>query len=104
MASIKLDWTNPTGATDIVNICVHRFDTDESATYANDTALDAATAEAFAAAAPTVLNLSDATYTYSDGAVSFTDTTAVNGTTYTYGVFSKNAGGYGPGEAQTISA
>ena len=104
MASIKLDWTNPTDATDIEHICVHRFDTDQSATYPNDTPLDAATAAAFATAAPTVLNLSDSSYTYSSGTATFTDDTAVIGTTYTYGVFSKNEGGYGPGEAQTVSA
>jgi hypothetical protein len=100
MANINLAWTNPT-ETDIDNICVHRFDTDQSATYADDTLISATDAAAFAASATTVLNLSDGSYTYSSGAASFTDT--VSAGTYTYGVFSKNQTGYGPGEAQTIT-
>ena len=100
MANINLAWNNPI-ETDIDNICVHRFDTDQSGTYANDTLISATDAAAFATSAPTVLNLSDGSYTYASGASSFTDT--VSAGTYTYGVFSKNQTGYGPGEAQTIT-
>ena len=102
MATIRLTWDNPS-ASDITNICVHRFDTDQSATYPNGSisATDAAT---FAATQTTVLNISDSTYTYSDATgLTFDDTTASLGTTYTYGVFSKNAAGYGPGQASTIT-
>jgi len=100
MANINLAWNNPI-ETDIDNICVHRFDTDQSGTYANDTLISAADAAAFATSAPIVLNQSDVSYTYASGASSFTDT--VSAGTYTYGVFSKNQTGYGPGEAQTIT-
>lgn len=100
MANIQLSWDNP-NATDIDNICVHRFDTDQSSTY--DGSLDATEAAAFTAAQATVLNINDSSYSYSNGAVTFTDTTAATGTTYTYGVFSKNGAGYGPGEAETIT-
>lgn len=99
MANINLAWTNPT-ATDIDNICVHKLSGDHSATYANDTLISAADAATFAAAAGAYIN-QDSTYTYASGPSSFTDT--VSAGTYTYGVFSKNQTGYGPGEAQTIT-
>jgi len=99
MANINLAWTNPT-ETDIDNICVHRLNTDMSATYANDTLISAADAETFAASAGSYIN-TDSTYTYSAGDKTYTDT--VSAGTYTYGVFSKNQTGYGPGEAQTIT-
>jgi len=99
MANINLAWNNPT-ETDIDNICVHRFDTDQSATYANDTLISATDAETFAANAGSHIN-TDSTYTYSAGDKTYTDT--VSAGTYTYGVFSKNQTGYGPGEAQTIT-
>ena len=101
MANINLAWNNPTAATDIDYICVHKLSGDHSATYANDSLISAADAATFATSAPTVLNLSDGSYTYASGASSFTDT--VSAGTYTYGVFSKNQTGYGPGEAQTIT-
>ena len=100
MANIQLSWTNPT-ANDIDYICVHRFDADQSSTY--NGSLDATEATAFAASQTTILNTNDPSYSYSDGAVTFTDTTAATGNTYTYGVFSKNGAGYGPGEAETIT-
>ena len=91
--------------TDIDYICVHRITGDHSATYPGGTLISAADAATFAATAGAVLNSSDATYTYdtAGGAKTFTDSTAANSTTYTYGVFSKNGAGYGPGEAVTIS-
>ena len=98
MANINLAWNNPT-ATDIDNICVHKFSDDQSATYPTGS-LDATEAAAFAAAAGAYIN-QDSTYTYASGPSSFTDT--VSAGTYTYGVFSKNQTGYGPGEAQTIT-
>jgi hypothetical protein len=103
MANINLSWNDPMSKGDIDNICVHRFDTDQSATYA-DGSLDATEAAAFAAATSTIVNVSDATYTYNTagGAKTFADS-VTNGGTYTYGVFSKNGAGYGPGEAVTIS-
>lgn len=103
MANINLSWNDPASKTDIDYICVHRITGDQSATY--NGAVSAADAATFAATAGAVLNSSDATYTYdtAGGAKTFTDSTAANSTTYTYGVFSKNGAGYGPGEAVTIS-
>jgi len=100
MANINLAWNNPT-ATDIDNICVHKFSDDQSATYPTGS-LDATEAAAFAAAAGAYIN-QDATYTYSAGAKTYTDSTASSSGTHTYGVFSKNGSGYGPGEAVTIT-
>ena len=100
MANINLSWTNPT-ANDIDNICVHKFSDDQSATYPDGT-ISAADAATFAAAAGAYIN-QDATYTYSAGAQTYTDCTATNTGTHTYGVFSKNGAGYGPGEAVTIT-
>ena len=104
MANINLSWTDPASAGDIDYICVHRITGDQSATYP-DGAVSAADAATFAATAGAVLNSSDATYTYdtAGGLKAFTDSTAANSTTYTYGVFSKNGAGYGPGAAVTIS-
>ena len=100
MANINLTWNNP-DETDIDNICVHRFNFDQSAIYANDTLISAADATTFVSSCPTVLNAADGSYNYAAGTSSFTDT--VSAGTYTYGVFSKNQTGYGPGEAQTIT-
>lgn len=101
MANINLAWTNPT-ATDIDNICVHKLSGDHSATYPNGT-INATDAATFAAAAGAYIN-QDSTYTdTSAGAKTYTDSTASNTGTHTYGVFSKNGSGYGPGEAVTIT-
>ena len=103
MANINLSWIILLLVTDIDYICVHRITGDQSALTYNG-AVSAADAATFATTAGAVLNSSDATYTYSSGpGKTFTDSTAANGGTYTYGVFSKNGAGYGPGEAVTIS-
>ena len=103
MANINLSWDNPTtGDDDIDYICVHRITGDQSATY--DGAVSAADAATFSATAGVHINGSDPTYTYTSGlGKTFTDSTAAHGGTYTYGVFSKNGAGYGPGAAVTIS-
>jgi len=104
MANINVTWTDPATQSDIDNICVHRFDTDQSSTYANG-ALTAAESTAILGNTDSpIKNASDSTYTYqtAGGSKTFVDSDVASGS-YTYAVFSKNAGGAGPGSAFTLT-
>lgn len=113
MANVQLDWTNPV-ATDIQEIEVFRFTGDYAALAAADATLDLSNADddasnddgrkiltseqaqKFIAVAGAAID----TQAYASGAATYTDSTANFGDTYVYGVFSKNSGGYGPGELE----
>lgn len=102
MANVKLTWDNPSSATDIDEIVLYRYDSDQSATYP-DGALTAANADLFAASS----NATVTTQNYTSSGVPGPGQEAVDAElasgTYTWGVFSKNLGGHGPGQVITAT-
>ena len=82
---IKLSWTNPDSVGDIDTIEIFRVSGD----HTGDSAEDFRSAAGTAIASVTVGSASSS-QEYTDAAVAAGD--------YTYGAFSKNAGGFGPGD------
>ena len=97
---IKLDWTNP-AASDISNIQIFRAASDLTggATYWDGSVSTAEQAQSFSE----ISGVNEvASLDYSAGSATFTETEVPVGV-YTYGVFSKNSVGFGPGTLTTAT-
>jgi len=86
MANIKITWTNPADVSDQDTVEVYRASGDETASSDED----------FRTAAGTAIFSVDPS-SYAGTTQDVTDT-GVSAGTYTYGAFSKNAAGFGPGD------
>lgn len=86
MANIKVTWTNPADVSDQDTVEVYRAAGDETGS----------TDEDFRTAAGTAI-FSENPSSYA-GTTQFVTQTGVTAGTYTYGAFSKNAAGFGPGD------
>lgn len=115
MANVKITWSNASmsGATDIDDIRVFRRDGDVLSTYTDgDTSsadsyeIDAAAGATFTSGLTPITTLTwPVSGNISDLAVEHIDTSASDSTSYTYGIFSSNAGGVniGPGAIAAIT-
>ena len=83
--NIKLSWTNPSSVSDIDTIEIFRASGNH--TSSSDEAFRATAGNAIASVA---VGAANSVQEYTDPAVEAGD--------YTYGAFSKNAGGFGPGD------
>ena len=116
MANVTISWNNPDDGSGNVNqnideIHVFRLNGDQTAAYPlTNGIVDADQATSFVnaynteAGNMTPLNSTDTnSYNYSSiGAVNFQDT-SVSAGAYTYGVFSHNVAGYGPGDVASVT-
>jgi len=84
--NVLLEWTNPASVADIDTIEIFRASGDETA----QPDMKAFRTAAGSAIASEAVGSAGATQTYTDSGVA--------AGTYTYGAFSKNAGGFGPGD------
>ena len=91
MATVNLNWTNPGDISDIAEIVIYRA-------TGNRTSLNDATFRGVAEELP--MGTDNVDLQKSGGILpnSCSDTTADAGAEYTYGAFSKNGGGIGPGD------
>jgi len=115
MANVKITWSNAamTGATDIDDIRVYRVDGDVLSNYTDGDTSTADSYEIDAAAGATFTSGKTALQTFSwptsgdvaDLVAEHIDTSAADSSTYTYGIFSTNAGGanIGPGAIAAIT-
>jgi len=88
MANVKISWTNPADISDQDTVEVFRATGDQTAL----------TPDAFRAAAGTAItSIPVANYT-AGSADEYVDMNVPTGETYTYGAFSSNAAGFGPGD------
>ena len=85
MANVKISWTNPADVSDQDSVKIFRATGDQ-------TALDPV---AFRAAAGTEIHTDT---TVATGADEYVDMNVPGGETYTYGAFSYNSAGFGPGD------
>lgn len=83
--NIKLSWTNPSSVSDIDTIELYRKSGDHTSETNMETFRSGATLVTSAA-----VGAASSTQEYTDSAVA--------AGTYTYGAFSKNSGGFGPGD------
>ena len=83
--NVKLTWTNPASVDDIDTIEVYRKTGDHTAVTDMDAFRSGATL-----AASVAVGTASTTQEYTENDVA--------AETYTYGAFSKNAGGFGPGD------
>ena len=88
MATVNLSWTNPSDLSDIDSIKVYRK-------QGNHTSEDKDT---FLGSGTTLIDTVAVGSLTASGSGSATDSTAASSETYTYGAFSYNAGGHGPGD------
>jgi len=117
MANVTITWVNPDDGSGNLNanideIHIFRLNGDQSATYPlNNGIVSADQATAFVNAysaensgSITPINSSDSTtLDYAAlGQATYSDESVASGT-YTYGVFSKNVAGYGPGDVAVLT-
>lgn len=100
MADVKLDWGNPPDTSDIDSIRLFRLTDDTHSAYNSnlESTNDLDLVNSFVTSSEQVYEeLNPA----ANSSGTFTDTGLDSGT-YTYGAFSHNAGGYGPGTVVTV--
>lgn len=85
--NVLLAWTNPANVADIDTIDIYRINQDLTNTTTTDDATFRSQATLIASEQ---VGSANSTQNYTDSAVS--------ADIYTYGAYSKNAGGYGPGD------
>lgn len=91
MATVNLSWTNPGDISDIAEIVIYRA-------TGNRTSLSESAFRGVAIEIPIGDDNADLQKNGSILPNSCSDTTADAGAEYTYGAFSKNGGGIGPGD------